>query len=90
MSDRADQLRDVVMRLVDLYGEFAVCLEIEARARADAIRTAHQSQFGVGATDQYVTISTVDASAEVTKLRYEIRAAECLRDYLTFVIEHDL
>jgi hypothetical protein len=72
------------------YGDLAVCLEIELRAKVDAIRTANQSDLGVGATDQYTTISTVDAAVEVLKLKWEIRGLEAERDYLEFAIEHHL
>lgn len=84
---RFDEVRQ---ELYPLVREYAVVLEAEKRARVAAIRTAQSSGFNIGATDQYVTMSTVDASVEVVNLRQEIAALEAERDDLKFLIEHGL
>lgn len=89
MSD-ISRLEDIVHSLANLYREYAVVLQVEANARVAAIRSARSNQFGVGATDQYVTLATVDATAEVTKLRWDIKALECERDFLMFRIEQGI
>lgn len=89
-SYKADRLEAVVADLCGLYAEYAICLEVESRAKVAALKMAQASELGVGATDNYTTISTHDAAMESLKLKWEIRAAECERDWLMFAIAHGL
>lgn len=77
----AQSLTDTVRELADAYQDYAVVLEVELRAKVAALATAQASNYGVGATEQYVTIATVDAAAEVIKARFNIKALETYRDY---------
>lgn len=86
----AERLAQVVAELVDLYGEYAICLEIESRAKVDALKMAQSSDLGVGATDNYVTVTVLDAAVESLKVKWDIRALEAERDWLMFAIEHSL
>lgn len=87
---KGERLAQVVAELIDLYGEYAICLEVESRAKVDALKMAQSSDLGVGATDNYVTVTVLDAAMESLKLKWDIRSLECERDYLTFAIEHGL
>lgn len=87
---RTQLLADTVEELVGFYGELAVVLEVEMRARVSAINEARDWGMSGVATDNHVQVTVIDAAVETVKLRQDIKAAECRRDWLYFAIEHGL
>lgn len=78
----------VVEDLISAYSEYSTCWAAEKLQRAHQVRASLNAGTGPSATEQWAFVATVNLAAETLKVGQEIKALECERDHLMFLIAH--
>lgn len=80
------RLEQVVEDLVISYGDYAVCWAVEKQARAAELKSCLAQGLTASATEAWAFVQSASAAAETVKVGQSLKALECERDYLMFLL----